>query len=263
MKNILKAEFFKLKKSKTVLICGIILGAYAVLTAALYLLIFGLASGGEGGFFTADLSLVLFSSGFQVFMILTTVVICSFYSGEYRQGIIRNSLCAGVSRSRVYLAKFITAMIITAAVYVLVTLFFLTAFGIAFGWGSTNAGAFVGFWFLGLLLYASIGALAFMFSVMTKSTGATIGISIGISVFANIFSVISLIVLLAGEGSNVNVVNRIITEIFLLLPTSQLTLAASMSLEGWRIAEAAAVGVAFLAGAYFGGLALFNKQDQK
>lgn len=263
MKNILKAEFFKLKKSKAMLICAIIFGAYILFISGVFLLISVLA--GEGGL-TADFSLYLFSSMFPAFSILTTIVICGFYSGEYGQGVIRNSLCSGVSRSRVYLAKFIMSMIITAFVYIVATLAFMALLGLLGGWGAAKAGVFTGFWFLGLLLYLSTGALTFMFSILTKNTGATIGISIGIAVFANLFTTISTLVIafsVVGGGNDGITLGKVLNEIALVLPSSQLAYVGQMALKGWRVVEAAGVGAAALAGAYFCGLAVFKNEDQK
>ena len=171
-------------------------------------------------------------------------------------------------------------MTVCAAVYVAVTVFNMAALGIMGGWGPLNAGTFIGYWFLMLVLFLAMGALAFMFSVMTKSTGATIGIILGVTFLFNMAtSVTSLLTLLMmASSAEGGVFWRVLFEISLLLVPGQITFISLATvidalfgvielefqiLNGWRIMQSALVGIITLGGAFAWGLAVFLKQDQK
>lgn len=272
MINILKAEFFKLRKSKALLICLIVLAGYIALEmgimTSLSALLRNTVEGAEEILdmygLTASSALRYFANDFLILTIIATIIICGFYSGEHRYGLIKNSLCVGVSRNKVYFAKFLMTMIVSAAFYCIATFIYMAVLGIIGGWGSVSAATFMGFWFLELLLFLSLGALVFMFSMLTKSTGATIGITLGLVFLFNILSVFGVYAsVVPGLQTGNNLLSDILNEISMLFSAGQIIIAASMDLTGWRLVEAVLVGVVTLIGAGAAGLAVFRKQDQK
>lgn len=272
MINILKAELFKLKKSKSAWICMAILFGYILLVIAMMLGIRN-AVGGIGGMggligglipeYSASSALQFFASDFQIILILVCVVICGFYAGEYKNGLIRNALTAGVSRTKVFFAKFIMAMSVSAAVYLVVSAIYITVYGIAGGWGDLNGGVFIGFWLLVFLQFLATAALVFMFSILTKSTGATIGITIGLTFFFSILASLGML----GEFFPDSAFVKFLSEFSMLFSGAQITKAAEMAaaetLNVWRVVESVLVGAVTLGACAFGGWAMFRNQDQK
>jgi len=270
MKNILKAELFKLRKSKGALICTIILFGYMLLMALIFLGVrsvlmgFGGAGGAVMGItgYTASSALGFFANDLQIVLILVCVVVCGFYAGEYTNGLIRNSLTVGVSRTRVFFSKFIMAMAVAAAAYCAVTFIYMGVYGIVGGWGDVAFWKFLCFWALNLLQFTATVSLVFFFSVLTKSTGATIGITIGLTFFFSILSFIALI----GQAFD-NAFLNFLSELSMLFSGAQVSVVANMTasndVEVWRVIESVLVGLVTFGACTAGGWALFQRQDQK
>lgn len=275
MINILKAEFFKLRKNRAALICGIIGLCYMALSILLFMLmrntfnnigVDGEIAGAIGiPEFTASSALYFFANDLQIFLILAVIVFCSFYAGDYKRGLVRNSLTAGQSREKVYFAKLIMVCFVSVLIFCAVTFVYMAVYGIAGGWGGVSVGKFIGFWFLELLLFLATAALVFMVSVLTKSTGATIGITIGLTFLFSIlgqFGALTSIMGGAGEAAN-GTFFKVMSEISQLFSGAQISLASDMSLTGWRLAESIIVGAVTFILASGIGVFVFKRQDQK
>jgi len=278
MANILKSEFFKLRKNKAVWICLAVLVAYTVLNAVVALL---------ASRFIDDATMIMFGdllaapdaatalatvgSDFT-WIILVGIVAGRFYAGENSSGVLRNSLMAGESRTVVYSAKFIMTMVVTAAAYLVPITICAMLFGISGGFGDAVPGVFFGYMALQFLLFLSIGALVFLLSVATRSVGVSLGLTIGLCFF---FAILSTSALTGMELSAVKRVDgafvrgephmffKVLTEICRMLSPAQASFVASMDLEPVRIVQAGLVGAATLGAAYGGGLAIFNRSDHK
>jgi len=295
MANILKAEFFKLRKNKAIWISlGIIVGV-TMLYAALMLLFGGFldmlvegmsaelnaelsrATGGIIPMFNATGALMMFGSmTFMVSAVLVSLIAGRFYAGENGSGVLRNSLMAGQSRTMVYTAKFIMTMIVASAAYFVPIIIGMAVLGIAGGFGGANAGVFLGYMALQWLLFMSVGGLIFLLSVATRSVGGSLGITFGVCYF---FVVLSMMASIGWEFSaqmnagydwssgtypgEPHAFFRVLKEICMMLSPTQLSFVAPMDLEPERVAQAALVGVGTLAVTYGGGLAIFNRRDHK
>ncbi len=269
MINILKAEFFKLKKNKSVLICAVIGIIYMVLSIALFLTlnstlggldipdketVMSILPGCEG-----SNALLFFANDLMIFLILISIVFCSFYAADHKPGLVKNSLTAGYGRLRVYFAKLFMVLFVSVLVYVTVTGVYIAAYSIAGGWGGAGAGEFAKFWGLGLLQFLATAALVFMFSVLTKSTGATVGITIGLSFLFSLLGSLDALSALSGGGAFFTVLD----EISRLFSGAQISYAAGLGLSGWRLYESVIVGGATLVLAAAVGAVVFSLRDQK
>ncbi|MCL2796742.1 MAG: ABC transporter permease [Firmicutes bacterium] len=285
MLNILKSEFFKLRKNKTTWICLAVLVGYTLFDASIALLAsrfmsledfggFDLSS--MDGFIPAPVAsgaLTLFGSDtFIAAAILVSIVAGRFYAGENNSGVLRNSLMAGQSRTVVYSAKFIMTLAVSAVAYLIPVLVCMAMYGISGGFGDVAPGVFFGYMALQLLLFLSIGALVFLLSIATRSVGGSLGITIGACFF---FIILSSLATAGLELSAVKFVDgapvfgephlffKALMEICRLLSPSQISFVSSMDLSPPRVVQAVLVGAVTLGAAYGGGSAIFNLRDHK
>ena len=283
MKNILKAELFKLKKRTSTWVCLCVLLGFALFYIGLYTLIRRLEGVGTGGIrlfnVNASITIEVLSNSFLLLTILLSVLISVIYAGERRRGVLRNSLYAGVPRYKVFLSKYIACVFMTVFAYTALTLLYMFAFGLMGGWGAASAGRFIGFWFLMLLQATAVSTLVFMLSIATKSTGATIGIVIGMVFFFNILSSIASFGTMMSIVGGSNTFFRVLEEINLLFAGSQIGIIGSQqgfslfgdlmfdglttTLSDLRLLQSIMVGIITLTASLAGAMAIFCKQDQK
>ena len=279
MKNVLKAEFFKLRKAKSTYICLGILVAYSLFLVLMYLWIQYFAEslfGGESADigmagvipqFTASGALSFFgtSNSFMIATIMVCVIAARFYAGENKSGVLRNSLTVGVSRTEVYAAKFIMTMILAAAAYLIMVVIHMVVFGISGGWGSVNPGVFLGYMALQLLLFFSVAGLVFLLSIALRNSGGTLGLTIGICYLFTFLSLIASIgdTLAMVDGGEVAPVFKVISELCMFFPPTLITRVSAMDLSPLRLVQAAAAGVVTLGASFGVGWLVFTRRDHK
>jgi len=197
MYNLIRAEFFKLRKNRSF---WTLLIAFAVVSLAYPLLYyFDHQSSGEPQFTGAQFLSTFIASNAYAIKFGVAVLAGFFISNEYATGIMKTIASSGNTRGRLYAAKlfgFVAGAMLVSLVFPIVSTVEVT-FLSGFGHLPADSSVFFIPRVLGLTLlytaaYAAIGA---MFAVILTDSGKTIGVSI---IF---FLMIDIV--LAGIGSKV------------------------------------------------------------
>ena len=251
MKNLIREEFFKTKKSKTLYIC---------LTVAVCILIF-LALLYQNNF--PDYHWIDFESeipwslNFATFvMIFALVYVCN----EFAQGTIKNYIAIGFSRTKIYLSKLIKIAIITFGMVFLLQLIALI-FAPFFMGTSVDFKANLIYYLYGLLAIMEVVCFYVALAFITKRLGAVLGIYFGLSIFYSLLSTLSL---LLSDSAILNVFSNIFKYTYF---ESQINLAVDLAngvvTSPIEVVLAILVPIIVIGVSTFGGILMFNKQDVK
>jgi ABC-2 type transport system permease protein len=169
MNNLIKAEWFKLRKDRSFWTLIWILVAIALLYTA-------------DSIYDGDYKLdVLYANdmlslNFQVMQLIPCILAGFFISGEYTVGTMKSIVSSGNSRMRVYLSKLSVFTIGAIILSVLLPIVMMLACGIYVGFADMPSGLFV-FQTLGLtaLYAAAFGSIMAVFSTMFTESGKSIG----------------------------------------------------------------------------------------
>lgn len=196
MKNLLKADFFRLFKDKSALVGLIITAALSVISVVFLYLVFEflmeIPEGTPGiPIYTGE---VMMKSAFQASnnagMILA-IIIGMIATKDFSHNTVRQKTIYGHKRTNIYLSQLITVVVYAAVVMVINAVISLVLGSIFFGY--TTSGFVVNDILyilyalgMGILLYIVMASLVMMIAFLTKSTGLTVVISIGLSFFITI-----------------------------------------------------------------------------
>ena len=192
MRNLLRADFFKLKRSRAFWVCALIGAVIAVLMVIAMNadITRSLARGpdsrgyGEAQAMSAAASALWAITQFlpQNFIVLLAGVFASiFVTAEFGDGTIKNTLSHGAERTKVLASKFVTCSV--ASLFILaVSLLALTIAGsIVWGFdpqGASTAGGFAGMIGLQALLMVGFVALFTFIGMSVRSTGGALATTI-------------------------------------------------------------------------------------
>jgi len=259
MINLLGHELFKLRKNRSL---------YIVLTLSLLLAFFMasmFASLADGGL-TGNQALVLAGVATEVWIIMTAVVITSFVVAEYQKGQIRNLVMSGHSRISIYLAKYITALIVGLGLLTAVVLLITGVATYVNGWNNPEVLfelSFLGFLSMYLqlaVLYAAIIAVILFIADLTQSTAAAIGANIGLMlVFTLLASVGTYLAATGGATEDPHIFNRV-SELYVGFLTTRI-IDADLGTAKMVQYMCTALITAILA--LVGGALLFRRRDLK
>jgi len=192
MLSLLKADFYKLKRSKAFWICALVGVVIAVLTVvAMHATISrGLAqSPNSRGYAAAQnmsgqASAVWIITQFlpQDFIILLAGVFTSvFVTSEFGDGTVKNTLSRGAERVNVLATKFITCTVASLIILAASLVALVAAGCIAWGFdpqGASTAGGFVGMIALQALLMVAFTALFTFIGMAIRSVGGSLATTI-------------------------------------------------------------------------------------
>jgi ABC-2 type transport system permease protein len=266
MLNILKSDFYKLKKSRAFWICAIL----SVLFAAFFVTsiqtgksiaqknpdlrnhkIVEMAEAAEGITGASSLALVL-PMGFNI--ILVGVFVAIFVSSEFTNGTIKNTLSRGAERAKVFFSKFIVCG--TASLIMLIAFIFsmLTAGSFAWGFDPTGTVTFVsilGLISLQMIIILAYTALFTFISMTMRSNGGAMA--------TNIICVLMVSMLLIGVsilfGGKID-----LSEYWLEWALSKL---AVLSPSSGDIVQGMLIAFGWIIASLIAGVTLFKKQDVK
>ena len=256
MFNVLRAQLYRLKKSKLfwamVIVCAVLPLLGALFMTAIFEILgnFSTQDGAlvievikaEGGEMTMEALSGLTQLGSNAALLS---LICSsiFLSGEFSGGAIRNMVLANKSRTQIFLSFLSVALIIGFACFGAGYLSTLLWYGSLMGFGGLTVqqaltGCFTSL-FLGLLSIAVVQACVCLFLFCTRKTGATVA-------FPILFIIIA--------PSLVTAIVEIVLSVKVALGQSVSTMALSwIPLANMELFDAAAVD-----GATVGKIALYN-----
>lgn len=203
MKNILKADFYRLFISKSFYICTLVSAALFCLGICVLRWTYNLSvsQGIEFNFIYKDglsYGMTAYMDG-SVHMIIC-IFIAIFVTSEFSHGTIKNVVSKGFSKVKIFLSKLIT-MTAAAFIIVIVTVIAGTVSGgIVIGEFGSLSGEFGSFVLktsaIELYLFIALSALFLMVAMTVKNLGAAIAIGvIGIISFENLlFALIEILV---------------------------------------------------------------------
>ncbi len=215
MKNLLKADFFRLCKDKSALVGLIISVALSIVSVVLMYVVFylileippGALDGSDsipgipvltGEYFMKS----VFQSSNNAGIVLA-IVIGMIATKDFSFNTIRQKTIHGHSRTNIYLSQFITIVVYAAVVMIINAVISLALGSIFFGYSASGFEAsdllYIVYSFgMGLLMYTVIISLVLMISFFIKSTGITIVIVIGLSFLLSM--VYSILVMTGGSN---------------------------------------------------------------
>lgn len=281
MLNLIRSDFYKLKKAKYFWICMGITIALAIGT--IFLLDFTYKMQGElmaaqmeqqqsgldeagmnlsiEGFpasqedLTASSQLLSFFGG--NITLLLAVLISLFVGSEFNNGTIKNIATKNYSRGKIYLSKLITSILVSilfTLIFVFVstiTATFLWGFGdVTSGyWANTLAAAGIE-----LLLISAFASIFVMFSIIIRQNGGSLAANICFLEFTSL-------VIMIGEMLLKKITGKSILLSGYLLDTNMLAIYSDPGKS--TMIRGAVVGILFLAAAWGIGMWNFSKRDIK
>jgi ABC-type transport system involved in multi-copper enzyme maturation permease subunit len=202
MKNILKADLCKLKYNRGVKLLPL---AVVVASLAMVAVTFFVSSGAkvEGGSVAiADMygfepagragakALVTLSN---IYGFIAVIFAGLFTATEFTQGTIRNALCVGVSRTKVYLSKLAVSLIFLAVCMAISCIVFIVSFSVFFGFG--DAAGFlretVLLFRMQWLYHCAYAAIGCFLSFLIPNIVITVAAGMGIVIFSGILNAMS------------------------------------------------------------------------
>ena len=252
MKNLIREEFFKTQKSKTLYICLALAVVGLIFVAFLYCDTFY-------DYHWLDLQAEIpWTLDFSTFIVVFVLV---YICGEFSQGTIKNYIAIGFSRTKVYLSKLIKIAIITFGLVFFLQLIALTFTPFIFGGTVVDIRANSIYYFYGL--FALLEALCFYVAIafITKSIGAVLGVYFGLSILSGILNTLSLFI-------NDSVIFNFLLGVFKYSYFDmQMTLAQNLANglinEPMQIVLAIVIPLVVMGTSTFGAILLFDKQDVK
>ena len=198
MKRLIKHEFFKVLRSKTLMVAMIIAASLAALQALLLLAVKAVVESDPSLMIlptagSASMSVVV---GDTTLPILFAIVLSSVVCGEMRNKTIKITALADFSRGEIYAAKCLAIAAVSALMLAVYSLIYVSVSLMIFGWGpdltfgSVLMNIFVAF-LMGLLLCWSACAMLNFFAYLTKNTALVIVIAV--IVFQVLIGIVALI----------------------------------------------------------------------
>ena len=192
MLNLLRADFYKLKRSKAFWICAVVGVVIAVLmVVALNAFITRGLSRGPSSRGYADVQAMQAAASViwaipqflsQNFLILLAGVFTSvFITDEFANGTIKNTLSCGAERNKVLASKFLVSSVASLFIFATSIVALVVAGSIVWGFdpqGASTAGGFTGMIGLEALLMVGFVALFTFIGMTVRSTGGALATTI-------------------------------------------------------------------------------------
>lgn len=124
MRDLLKADFRRVRKDKLLLVVGILAAAFAIMTPGLYALLFSFIGWEEGTFLFPNNAYAKnhFFGAFSVgndFGLVCPILMAIVLFKDFSQGTIRNKIISGKSRVQIFLSLFITCAVVMIGIILL------------------------------------------------------------------------------------------------------------------------------------------------
>ncbi|NLW74289.1 MAG: hypothetical protein GX057_05270 [Clostridiales bacterium] len=186
MSDLLRADYYKIKKDIILFIALILVVFFALSTPALYLLLekliedsldelggmgFGIAFSGKFVFMS---TLSVTNNIGLILPVLMGILVCR----DFSTGTVRNKIIAGHSRLQVYLSLLISAVSIGATLFLIYSLLMLALGSLLLGYGSDfNSSELIYILkvlLMGTLMFSAMISIGVFFAAATRSIGITI-----------------------------------------------------------------------------------------
>lgn len=197
MIRVIKADIFKLRKSKGIYVMAAVMTGILVLNVIMkyYLLELTQQLGGT----TVEQSIFGQLISFPSDMIINAIIFVLVYFSDLQQRKISNMVAGGIDRQAVYVGKFVVFMALKLGYYVLITILSFVADAVFFRVPTITAMPIILYIGRTIGLYLILDAVYFVFfttfSTWVKKTSGFIGIVIGIQILgAILFGLLDLII---------------------------------------------------------------------
>lgn len=177
MKDLLRADFYRLFRSKFFYILLAVMAAVALLSGGMIWVIYAFAGSDVFGVSVS-------AEGLQRLSFDGTLGYCSaiaasiFICGDYGGGGIRNKVLTGCGRKKIYLSALLVCVFVSVCMYLLSQLIVLAFGGIAFGLSGVSAYDYASRFAAGLLLAASFGAVFSSIAMLCAKMSTALIVSI-------------------------------------------------------------------------------------
>ncbi len=265
MRNLLRVEWFKLRKGMAVKVLALVAVAYAMLIVGLYQMmdwIFAQTGtqmpneipGMMSALPLTGLRALSDANLHALVQICMLVLLAVLFAAEYARSTLKILLVGGSDRRRVYLAKF-AVLAVTLLAFALLAAACVTLFAtILNGWGEPFA-------VVHLLQIAAIaarlawinlvyGALLAVVAILTKSTGTVVAIGIGLQ-FAE--SMVTTVVHMVD--------NRVVVWLSRLIPSGYVVSFAERTVKTSMLLQGLAMSLMWIVVFLALGIYLFRRQD--
>ena len=207
MKNLLKADFYRARKDKLLLI-GLLVSIGLVLMQVL--LIKGLVSASSAADADAEVignalgtsGLALWFNGISIMGNTTQYIIpiflTIFFVKEFSDRTIRNKLIVGYSRTQIFFSIIIVHAVLSVIIYFTTSMIGLLFGSLLFGFGATFNGSVIGLMVVGFIIefflsYVLIG-FAIIFAINKQSIVLGIVIPIVVATIISILGAVAMII---------------------------------------------------------------------
>jgi ABC-2 type transport system permease protein len=201
MLNILKSDFYKLKKSRTFWICAlmcVLISVFLVAAIRQYLILGNpRVSEQELADMREESSAIwaleyLLTMGFH--LIISGAFTAVFISSEFRYGTMKNALSRGAARIKIFFSKFAVCSIASLVMLFAFMLTLLAAGTVAWGFGTAELPGLISMMALQSLMVLAYTALFAFISMNLRSNGAAIAVNIiCVTMVSLLFFVISML----------------------------------------------------------------------
>ena len=189
MFNMISAEFYKLRKSRSFWIMLAVVAGMAVFMSVVFGIIEAEDVMGMRPESTSEMFISALPMHISTILFILVGFIIVFINSDFESGTVRNSLAVGISRFEYYMAKFVMILITCVAFVIAAVLATGLPYFIFEPWGDmfnlTNFMASVG---VGYLILVAQATLFMVIALTTRKIGATLGIVLGYLVFDMIAS---------------------------------------------------------------------------
>lgn len=200
MLNILKSDFYKLRKSRAFWICTLVCMVLAVLFASVVQAGVTNAEAVDGRGAAEMLATVLFT-GFNIFVI--AVFVPMFTASEFQYGTIKNTLSRGAGRVKVFFSKFIVCACADLVMLMVFILAFLASGSALWGYDPNGIGVFSGLITMIPLQALMIIAYTALFTFTSMTLRGTVGaIATNVASLAMVTMLLSTISTIFSETFN-------------------------------------------------------------
>jgi len=263
MTNILRSEFFRTSKIKSVYIAPILITALLLITSLVFDVFAAQFEGAQIPAEVLDISgkgLVYQALSNSMTTTFLAIIVSILVAGSFSNGAVRTYVSRGANRFSLYFSKLITVFTLSVALC-LFSFFIAWIWVLILGYGNIAAAdipPLIASMGMQLLVILGFVSLYTFFSFLLRSTGGSIGLSIGLFIFVSIAQ--GLILMLSAMGNNLWMQDLL--QIFL---STQLSTAATAGgqLETWQYLCVTLVPLACIAVTTGLGLLSFKLRDIK
>ncbi len=207
MINLLSAEIYKLKKSKSFKVAA---GLAVSFTVVIYLLeellLSGLVENVDKAMIERSTILHMLKQMFGQCntIIFVTIFVCLFAMGDYSSGAIKNIVGKGLRREEIYLSRFLVTEFGAVMIYLLTALAVLVGGVIFLGTEQINGAVlydFISYLSLQILYLTAYTAIIILVCEITRNTAGIIISLLGIMLLSNmVFEGIDIVIKAAGAS---------------------------------------------------------------